>query len=146
MTASFTVARELSLGAMWWVCQGGTFYTSLADTTGLASPPSVSDDYTVWLPHLLAESFDKFFTAGSASYDATITSRAKIATLAITLNYASTVTYTHLVINCVPNKSVPSGAPNYAFPMVGVIQEPTPFTLTAGTTKTYNLNLYSQPI
>ena len=146
MTASFTVARELSLGAMWWVCDGATFYASLANTTGAGTPPALTDDYDEWLPYLLAESFDKFFTAGTAAYDGTITTRAKIPALALTLNYASSVTYTDLVIFCIPGRTLPSNAPTQSVPFVGVIHEPSPFTLTAGTNKTYNLNLYSQPI
>lgn len=146
MTASFTVTRELALGALWWVCDGATFYASLADTTGAGTPPALTDDYDEWLPYLLAESFDVFVTAGSTSYDTTITSRSKIPALTFTLNYASTVTFTDLVIYCVPNKTIPASAPVQVIPFVGVIHEPTPFTLNAGTTKTYNLNLYSEPI
>ena len=146
MTASFTATRELALGALWWVCDGATFWSSLADTSADPTPPALTDDYEEWVPYFLSEDYDVAATAGTAAYDTTLTSRSVIPAIEINLNYATTVTYTDLVIYCIPDKTIPTSAPVQVIPFVGVIHEPSPFTLNAGTTKTYNLNLYSEPI
>ncbi len=144
MPASFTPNREAALGAMWWLFKDATFFSILANTTGAASPPALNADYSAWNPYLLSGQFDSFVASGSVAYDGTLTQRAKLPQQEISLSFGSTVTYTDVLVAVIPAVNPGSGAPSYALPFVGVIHEPTPFTLTAGATKSYRLDLYSQ--
>lgn len=47
MTATLTPNREAALAAMWWLFEGAVFYTFLANTSGAASPPAQTDNYTL---------------------------------------------------------------------------------------------------
>lgn len=144
MSATFTPNRMAALGAMWWLYKGATFYTLLANTTGAATPPALNGDYNAWAPYLLQSEYDVFTAVGDVAYDATLTQRAKLPQQEISLSFGSTVTYTDLLVAIIPAISPGAGAPSYALPLVGVIHEPTAFTLTAGATKTYRLDLYCQ--
>jgi hypothetical protein len=144
MPASFTPNREAALSAMWWLFKDATFFSILANTTGAASPPALNADYSAWEPYVLAGQFDTFTASGSVAYDSTLTQRAKLPQQEISLSFASTVTYTDVLVAVIPAVNPGSGVPSYARPSIGVIHEPTAFTLTAGATKTYRLDLYSQ--
>jgi hypothetical protein len=144
MPASFTPNREAALGALWWLFEGATFASFLADTTGAASPPALNADYSAWDPYVLAGQFDTFTASGTVAYDGTLTQRAELPQQEITLSFASTVTYTDVLVAIIPAVDPGAGAPVHAFPLIGVIHESTPFTLTAGATKSYRLDLYSQ--
>lgn len=144
MPATFTPNREAALGALWWLYKDATFFSILANTTGAASPPALNADYSAWNPYLLSGQFDSFTAAGNVAYDATLTQRAKLPQQEISLSFGSTVTYTDVLVAVIPAVNPGSGAPAYTRPSVGVIHEPTAFTLTAGATKTYRLDLYCQ--
>ncbi|NBS69870.1 hypothetical protein EBT31_13295 [bacterium] len=145
MTATFTTNREVSLGALWWLYQGATFGTVLADTTGASPAPALTDPWSSWLVYALDSEFDLFFTGGTVAYDATQTSKATLPLLEIELSYASAVSYTDVLIYVVPAISPGASPPDHALPFVGVIHEPSLVTLNSGSTKTYNLNLFAQP-
>lgn len=144
MPASFTPNREAALGAMWWLYKGATFYSILANTTGAASPPALTADYSAWNPYVLANQYDIFTAVGDVAYDATLTQRAKLPQQEISLSFGTSVTYTDVLVGLIPAISPGANAPSYALPLVGIIHEPTAFTLTAGATKTYRLDLYCQ--
>lgn len=144
MTASLTPNREAVKSALWWLYEGATFLVSLADTTGAGSPPALDGPYDDWAPYLLDGAYDLFLTGGAVDYDATITDRAELDRLVITLDYASNVTYTDLVIVCVPAVDPGASAPLYAFPLVAVIHESSPVTVLSTESKTYNLDLFAE--
>lgn len=144
MTATLTPNREAPLAALWWLFEGAVFYTNLADTTGAASPPAQTDGFLEWVPYFLPDDYDTFTASGSVDYDATLTQRAVLPQQEITLSFASTVTYTDLVVFVIPAVDPGASAPLYSAPQVAVIHEPSAFTLTAGSTKTYKLDLYSE--
>lgn len=144
MTATLTPNREAALAAMWWLFEGAVFYTFLANTSGAASPPAQTDNYTAWTPYFLPDEFDTFTASGTAAYHSTLTQRAVLPQQEITLNFASTVTYTDLVVFVIPAVDPGVSAPLHSAPQVAVIHESSPFTLTAGITKTYRLDLYCQ--
>ena len=147
MTASLIVNRDAALGAMWWLYQGGTFAFILANTTGAASPPGAQaalDDWFIPVDYSVSQDFDVYLTGGTATYDATVTTRAVIPQLQLVLDYDTSVTYTDILILCLPAVSPGETYPDNSVPFVGVIHEPTPVTLASTETKTYNLNLYSE--
>ena len=144
MTATLTPNREAALSALWWLFEGAVFYVFLADTTGAAPPPAQTDGFEAWTPYFLPDDFDTFTASGAVAYSATLTQRAVLPQQEITLNFASSVTYTDLVIFVIPAVDPGVSAPLYSAPQVAVIHESTAFTLTAGVTKTYRLDLYSQ--
>lgn len=144
MTATLTPNREAALSALWWLFEGAEFLTVLADTTGAATPPAQTDGFETWAPYFLPDDYDTFTASGTAAYDATLTQRAVLPQQEISLNFATNVTYTDLVVVVIPAISPGASPPLHANPMVAVIHEPTAFTLTAGSTKTYKLDLYSE--
>lgn len=144
MAATLTTNREAALSALWWLFEGATFVALLADTSGAATPPDPTDDYTVWIPYLLADEYDTFTASGNVSYDASITQRAILPQQEISFSFAGDVTYTDLVVFVLPAVDPGASAPPYSAPQVAVIHEPSAFTLTAGSTKTYKLDLYSE--
>jgi len=144
MAATLTPNRQTALSALWWLLEGATIATFLADTTGAASPPSQTDGFTEWGPYILPDDYDVFVATGSAGYDATLTQRAVLPQQEITLNFASTVTYTDLFIAIIPAIDPGAGAPQHAAPTLAIIHEDTAITLPAGDTKTYKLDLYSE--
>lgn len=146
MTAVLTQNRELALAAAWWLYEGATVLVALADTTGAEDPPLGTDVFEDWIPYLLSEDYDLFLTAGTAAYDATITEQAGVPQLAITLDYADSVTYTDLVLLCLPLIDPGVGSPLYAKPTIGIIEESSAVTLLSTETKTYNLDLYAEVI
>jgi hypothetical protein len=132
---------------MWWLYEGATFLALLANTSAAATPPSLDGSFASWITpvnYLLSDSFDVYLTGGAAAYDSTITDRAKVPQLVITLDYASTVTYTDLLVLCIPAQDPGATPPDYAFPFVGVIHESSPVTLLSTQTKTYNLDLFAE--
>lgn len=144
MTATFTKNRMAALSAAWWLFEGATIYAFLADTTGAATPPALTDDISEWISYGLSQDYDLFLTAGTAAYGASITDRAEIPQIQLDLNYATSVTYTDVILLSLPAVSPGAGAPDHATVFIGVIHEDTAYTLTAGNTKTYKLDLYSQ--
>jgi hypothetical protein len=144
MAATFTPNRETALSAMWWLLEGATIATFLADTTGAATPPSQTAGFDDWADYILPDDFDTFVAVGTAGYDATLTQRAILPQQEITLNFATTVTYTDLIVAIIPAIDPGAGAPVYSAPTLAVIHEDAAFTLTAGSTKTYNLDLYAE--
>lgn len=147
MTASLTPNRQAVLSALWWLYEDATFFVLLANTSAAATPPALDGDVMNWFAptdYTLADQFDLYLTGGTVAYDASIADRAKLPQLVITLDYATTVTYTDLVIICVPAIYPGAGAPDYAFPLVGVIHESSPITLLSTQSKTYNVDLFAE--
>lgn len=144
MTATLTPNREAALAAMWWLFEGATIYTFLADTTGAATPPGLTDPYDDWLLYALDSAYDLFLTGGTAAYGTTITDRAQLPQLEITLDYLTNVTYTDVLVFVIPAVDPGVGAPTYSLPYLGVIHESSAITLSGGSTKTYRLDLYSE--
>lgn len=144
MTATFTKNRMAALSAAWWLFEGATVFAILADTTGAATAPALTDDMNAWLAYALSEDYDVVVSAGTADYGASITDRAEIPQIQLDLNYATSVTYTDVIVLSFPAVSPGAGAPEYSVAFLGVIHEDTAYTLTAGNTKTYKLDLYSQ--
>jgi hypothetical protein len=147
VTASLTPNRQAVLGALWWLYEGATFVVLLADTSAAGTPPALDGELLDWVDptdYTLADEFDLYLTGGLVSYDGTITDRATLPQLVITLDYASTVTYTDLLVLCIPAQDPGATPPDYAFPFVGVIHESSPVTLLSTETKTYNLDLFAE--
>lgn len=147
MTASLTPNRETVKSALWWLYEGATFLAILADTSAAATPPALTGSFDDWVTptdYTLSGDYDIYLTGGTVAYDATITDRAELPQLVITLDYASTVTYTDVLIVCIPATDPGAGAPTYAFPFVGVIHESTPITLLSTQSKTYNVDLFAE--
>ena len=147
MAAVLTPNREAVKSAMWWLYEDAVFGVLLANTTGAGSPPALDGPLTDWITptdYTLADQYDLFVTAGTVDYDATIADRAKLQQLSIVLDYASTVTYTDLIVVCVPAKDPGASPPTYAYPLVAVIHESSPVTLLSTETKTYNLDLFAE--
>ena len=144
MAASLTPNREAALAAMWWLFEGATVYTFLADTSGVATPPALTDPYEDWLLYALNSEYDLFLTGGTVAYDATIADRAELPQLEIVLDYLTDVTYTDVLVFAIPATDAGAGAPAYSMPFIGVIHESSPVTLSGGSTKTYRLDLFSE--
>lgn len=147
MTASLTTNREAVLGALWWLYDEATFLVVLANTTGAATPPALDGPFEGWYSptdYLLDTAYDIYLTAGSVGYDATITDRAELPQLVITLDYATTVTYTDLIVICLSAKNPGASPPAHANPLTAVIHESSPVTLLSTQTKTYNLDLFAE--
>lgn len=147
MAASLIVNRDAALSALWWMYEGATISVVLADTTGAASPPSAQADLGDWFSptnYALSEDYDLFVVGGTASYDATVTTRAKIPQLQFVLDYPTTVTYTDLLLFSFPAIQPGASYPDNSIPFIGVIHESTPITLASTESKTYNVNLYSE--
>lgn len=144
MTASLTPNRQAVLSALWWLYEGGLFLVVLANTAAAASPPALDGSLDPWDSYLLDSAYDVYLTGGSVAYDATITDRAELPQLQIVLDYATNVTYTDLLILCIPATDPGASAPVYAFPFVGVIHESTPITLLSTQSKTYNVDLFAE--
>lgn len=146
MPATLTKNKDAAKSAAWYLFQGATFAVILANTSAAATPPAQSGDFLNWLvptDYTLADSFDLFLTGGTVAFDATLTSRAKLPQLQIVLDYATNVTYTDLLILCIP-QYVPSGAPAGSTCFLGVIHESSPVTLLSTETKTYNVDLFAE--
>lgn len=144
MTATLTPNRQAALSALWWLFQGATFATFLANTTGAATPPAQTGGFAEWQPYILPDDFDVFTASGVAVYDATLTQRAILPQQEITLSFASSVTYTDLFVAVIPAIDPGAGAPQHSAPVVAIIHESAAVTLAAGSTKTYKLDLYSE--
>jgi hypothetical protein len=144
MAATLTPNRQAALSALWWLFEEATFATFLADTTSATTLPPQTGGFSDWAAYILPDDYDVFTAAGSAAYDATLTQRAILPQQEIELSFASTVTYTDLFIAVIPAIDPGSGAPQHAAPVVGIIHEPTAVTLTAGSSKTYKLDLFSE--
>jgi hypothetical protein len=147
VTASLTPNRQAVLSALWWLYEGATFVVILADTSAAGTPPALDGDLVDWIiptDYTLADQFDLYLTGGTVAYDATVTDRAELPQLVITLDYASTVTYTDVLILCIPAIDPGASAPDHAFPFVGVIHESSPITLLSTQSKTYNVDLFAE--
>lgn len=147
MTASLTPNRQAVLGALWWLYEGATFGAILADTSAAATPPDLGAPFNAWYTptnYLLDNEFDIYLSGGTVDYDGTITDRAILPQLVITLDYDTTVTYTDVIVFCLPAQDPGATPPEYAFPVIGVIHESSPVTLLSTETKTYNLDLFAE--
>lgn len=144
MATSLTPNREVAKSALWWLFQGATIFAFLADASAASPAPALDGGIDNWFPYLLDSSYDVFLTGGTVDYDATISDRAELPPLTITLDYASSVTYTDVLIACIPAVDPGAGAPTHAFPFMGVIHESSPFTLASTATKTYVVDLFSE--
>lgn len=144
MAASLTPNREAAKSALWWLYEGATILVVLADASAASPAPALDGPFSGWFSYLLDSSYDLFLTGGTVDYDATIIDRAELQPLTITLDYASSVTYTDVLIVCVPAVDPGPSAPAYAFPLVGVIHESSPVTLASTATKTYVVDLFSE--
>ena len=130
---------------MFWLFEGAGLFTFLADTTGANLVPSQTGDFAAWQPYVQNQNYDSFTAVGSAVFDANSTQRAILPQQDISLNFATTVSYTDLLVFVAPPKTAPANSPTYAtFPLLGIIHEPTLYTLAANTTKIYKLDLYSE--
>lgn len=144
MTASLTPNRETALAALWWLFEEATILATFADTTGAASPPALTDGWEDWTDYMLSNSFDIFLSGGSVAYDATLIERAELPQLEVVVDFATSITYTDILIFTLPAVDPGAGAPIYAFPYVGVIHEPTAVTVGATESKTYKVDLFSE--
>jgi len=147
VTASLTPNREGVLGALWWLYDGALFGIYLADTSGAATPPALDGSFYSWLSptdYFLDSAYDIYVTGDAVAYDATITDRAVLPQLEITLDYATTVTYTDLLVVVYPAQDGGATPPDYSIPLVAVIHESSPVTLLSTETKTYKLDLFAE--
>ena len=144
MAASLTPNREAAKSALWWLFEGATIFVVLADTSAASPAPALDGELSNWAPYMLDSSYDVFLAGGIVSYDATLIERAELPPLTITLDYASSVTYTDLLIGCIPAVDPGASAPAYAFPLVAVIHESSAITLASTASKTYVVDLYSE--
>lgn len=144
MAASLTPNREAAKSALWWLFEGATIFVLLADASAASPAPALDGAFSNWVPYLLDSSYDVFLSGGTVDYDGTITDRAELPQLTITLDYASSVTYTDLLIGCIPAVDPGAGAPAYAFPLVAVIHENSAITLASTESKTYLVDLFSE--
>lgn len=150
MAASITWNRETPWAAMWWLLEGALVAVYLADTTGASPAPSLEGNFSDWFDYFQEDpQFDVFLNVGAVSYDATQTDRAVVPQIEIVLDYSETVTYTHLFIEIGPvyyATAHPDGAelPAGRIPTLAIVSEPAAVTLTAGDTKTYKIDLFSE--
>jgi hypothetical protein len=147
MSATLTPNRDAALSAMWWLFEGATFIAILADASAADPPLPLGGDAQQWfdpVDYTLGFEFDIFVEGGVASYDDTDTDKAILPQLTFTLDYDTSVTYSDVLIACIPAIDPGEGAPFHAFPLVGVIHESTPITLDSTQTKTYNVDLFSK--
>lgn len=147
MTASLVNNKEVTKAALWWLYEGATFVVVLANTSAAATPPALDGPYSAWVSptnYQLSSDYDLFFTGGAVSYSAGVANRSVLPQLVITLDYATTVTYTDLLVLLIPATDPGATAPLYAFPQVAVIHESTPITLLSTQSKTYRLDLFAE--
>lgn len=145
MTASLTPNREAAQAGMWWLFQGATLLSVLADTTGASPAPSLDAASAAWDAYLLDQAFDLVVTGGAIAFDATLTQRAELPQVEFTLSYGTSVTYTDVLVFSLPANSPGAGAPSFAgVTFVGVIHEPSAVTLSSSDSKTYKVDLYSE--
>jgi hypothetical protein len=147
MTASLVNNKEVTKSALWWLYEGATFVVILANTSGAASPPALDGPYSAWaspIDYQLSSDYDLFLTGGAVGYSAGVANRSVLPQLVITLDYATTVTYTDLLVVLLPAVDPGPSAPDYAYPQVAVIHESTPITLLSTQAKTYRLDLFAE--
>lgn len=145
MPASLTSNREAVQAGLWWLFQGGTILAVLADATGASPAPDLSAAASAWDSYLLDQAFDVAVTGGTVAFDATLTQRAELPQIQLTLDYATSVTYTDVLLFSIPATTPGAGAPGFAaVTYLGVIHEPTAVTLLSTESKTYNLDLYAE--
>jgi hypothetical protein len=147
MTATLTPNRQAALSALWWLFEGATFIAILADASAADPPLPLDGDFDQWfgpVEYTLGFEYDIFVEGDTADYDATDADKAILPQLAFTLDYDTSVTYTDVLVLCIPAIDPGSSAPFHAFPLVGVIHESSPITLASTETKTYNLDLFSK--
>lgn len=145
MSASLTSNREAVQAGLWWLFQGATLLAVLADTTGASPTPSLSAASTAWDNYLLDQAFDVAVTGGTVAFDATLTQRAELPQVQFTLDYATSVTYTDVLLFSIPATTPGAGSPGFAsVTFLGVIHEPTAVTLASTASKTYSIDLFSE--
>jgi hypothetical protein len=147
MTASLVSNKEVTKAALWWLYEGAMFIVALANTSGAASPPALDGPPDAWYTptdYTLSNDYDIFLTGGTADYSASVADRSVLPQLVITLDYATNVTYTDLLVFVLPAIDPGASAPIYAFPQVAVIHESTPISLLSTQTKTYRLDLFAE--
>jgi hypothetical protein len=147
MTATLTPNRQAALSALWWLFEGATMIAVLADASTADPPLPLDGPFEQWyetIEYTLSYEYDIFVEGDTVVYDATDADKAILPQLTFTLDYNTSVTYTDVLILCVPAIDPGSSAPSHAFPLVGVIHESSPVTLASTETKTYNLDLYGK--
>jgi hypothetical protein len=147
MTATLTPNRDAALSALWWLFEGATFLAVLADASAADPALPLDGPLNQWFDpadYLLSTDYDIFVEGGTADYDATDADKAILPQLALTLDYDTSVTYTDVLVICIPAIDPGEAAPLHAVPLVGVIHESSPVTLASTETKTYNLDLFSK--
>lgn len=140
MAATLHPNRSTALAALWWLFEGATFYVYFANTTG-ASPQPDYDDYVAWAPYWLSSEYDQLLIGGSVAYDATNDQLGRLPQLEIVLDYATNITYTHLIIELVPAVDPGPSAPLSAYPLLLHVSESPAVTVLSSETKTYTLDL-----
>lgn len=145
MTASLTPNRDTAKAALWWLFEGATIICIFANTTGAASPPSLNGPLQAWSDYSLSSSYDIYLTGGTVNFDAVDTDRAELPQLEIVVDFASSITYTDILLLALPAIDPGPSAPIYAaIPFVGVIHESSAVTVGATETKTYRVDLFSE--
>jgi hypothetical protein len=144
MTATLTPNRDAALSALWWLFEGATFIAGLVNASTADPALPLGGPLDQWDDYALSFDYDIFVEGDTADYDATDADKAILPQLVFTLDYDTSVTYTDVLVLCIPAIDPGSSAPFHAFPLVGVIHESSPVTLASTETKTYNLDLYSK--
>lgn len=147
MSATLTPNRDAAKSALWWLFQGGSIVAVLANTSAAGTPPASSAELVDWLvptDYTLSQDYDLFLTGGSVVYDTTVTSKAKLPRLQFVLDYATTVTYTDVLLLGIPAYTPGSSPPSGSTFYLGVIHESSPVTLLSTQSKTYNVDLFAQ--
>lgn len=145
MTASLTPNREITKAALWWLFQGSTIIALFADTTGASPAPALDGTFLEWSAYFLDNSFDVYMSGGTVIYDATVNNKAKLPQLELVVDFATSITYTDIVMIAIPAISAGAGAPeDVTAPFVGLIHESSAVTVGASETKTYNIDLFSE--
>jgi hypothetical protein len=148
MTATLTPNRDVPLSALWWLFEGATIIAGLADASAADPPLPLDGPLMQWFSpdvYYLDEEYDIFIEADAVDYDSTDDNKAILPQLSLTLDYETSVTYTDVLVVCIPAIDPGSSAPlHVALPLVGVIHETTPVTLDSTETKTYKVDLFSK--
>lgn len=139
MTATLHPNRTTPLAALWWLFQGALFAVVPLNASGVSPLPDY-DNFMAWAAYSLGDGFDLYFTGGTAGYDASNTQKAKLPQLEIVLDYATTITYTHVLVLAIPAVNPGALYADEAYPIVAYIAESSPVTLSSTQTKTYMLD------
>lgn len=146
MAATLYPHRTTALAALWWLFEGATFIVYFANTTGASPQPAydyatTAAYYDAWSPYWLSSSFDQVIVGGTTAFDGSNNQKARLPQLNIVVDYATAITYTHMIIEVVPAVDPGASAPGKAFPLVLHIHESPALTVASTETKTYKIDL-----